>query len=143
MVRRTSLDAYNEIKRNGLLSKRRLEVYEIIFENQPITGSQVSTIFKRQSGLNTNSENVRNRITELKEAGVVEECGYTVDPVTNMTVLNFKTTNELPKKLVRKATKREKKDVVLEELRKLYKKDSSGKSTKVAITKIAKLVKEI
>lgn len=143
MVNKTSLEAYQEIIRNGLLSKRRLQVYDIIFNHQPLTGSQVATVFKSQNSLNTNSENIRNRITELKEMGVVEECGYSVDPVTNMTVLNFKTTNKLPKKLIRKASKRQKVDFILSEVDVLYKNRSTSKYTKIALIKIIKMLKDL
>ena len=32
-IRQTSIDCYKQIKSEGLLSKRRLEVYELLLEN--------------------------------------------------------------------------------------------------------------
>lgn len=39
-VRQTSIDCFNQIKKEGLLSKRRLEVYEAIFKNAPCTTNE-------------------------------------------------------------------------------------------------------
>ena len=39
-ARQTSIDCYNQIKAEGLLTKRRLQVYEAILRNAPCTSSE-------------------------------------------------------------------------------------------------------
>ena len=43
-TRQTSIDCYNEIRANGLLSKRRFEVYEALLSSAPCTSSEAATI---------------------------------------------------------------------------------------------------
>ena len=92
-VRETSLEAFNEIRRSGLLSERRLAVYQCLFEWGPMTGAQVAVRLARPGRV---SETVRNRITELVRMGVVKELGVVVCPVTGRNVVNFDVTAKLP-----------------------------------------------
>ena len=39
-MRQTSIDCYNQIKAEGLLSKRRLEVYEAILKSAPCSSGE-------------------------------------------------------------------------------------------------------
>ena len=102
MSRQTSLEVYREITDNGLLSKKRLEVYKYIFNHGPCTGSQVQRALKNNSSV---SESVRNRITELVYAGIVSEIGTVIDPITGRNVLQFDVTNRLPKDFVKPLSK--------------------------------------
>ena len=47
-INQNSMDAFNHIKKNGLLSDKRLKVYQI-FMHYPdgLTGSEVSDIYKK------------------------------------------------------------------------------------------------
>lgn len=105
MVRDTSILAYNEIKDCGLLSEKRWEVYQCLFNYGPMTGAEVSVRLRTPGRV---SETVRNRITELVQMGVVQELGEKPCPITGRTVLVFDVTSDLPRTLSRKATKREK-----------------------------------
>lgn len=96
MARRTSVDAYNEIKMSGLLSAKRMEVYSTLFEHGPLTGAQLSVLIKK--GKSSVSETVRNRLTELRNAGVVEEVGETICPITGRHVILWDVTKNLPVK---------------------------------------------
>ena len=93
MARRTSIDAYNTIKENGLLSQRRLQVYEFVFKNGPCTARQATKAMIRQ-GLNSGS--VSTRFSELRNVGVLEEVGETTDEETNQTVILWDVTDNLP-----------------------------------------------
>ena len=87
MVRETSAAAYHEIVESGLLSKRRLQVYEYLYRNGPCTARQVS-------------EGVPGgwkRLGELRDLGVVAEIGQTVCGVTAKTVILWDVTSDLPK----------------------------------------------
>ena len=46
-IRQTSIDCYNKIKAEGLLSKRRLEVYEILFHHGQLTANEIVRISKK------------------------------------------------------------------------------------------------
>jgi len=97
MVRQTSIDAYNTIKNNGLLSKRRWEVYDALFNYGPLTATQIASKmpgFKSQSV----GANVHARLGELRSFGVVVELGEVECPETGNTVILWEVTNKLPTK---------------------------------------------
>jgi hypothetical protein len=94
-VRATSILAYNEITTSGLLSKKRMQVYKVLYRLGKATGSQVAQEYKSHYPSASHSESIRNRITELVQQGVV------------------RVTANLPTKLPKKATKRAKKEELL------------------------------
>lgn len=106
-VRDTSIEALNKIKANGLLSERRLQVYEILFERGPLAGAQVSYLYQQRHGKTARSETVRNRLTELRDLGVVAEVGHVEDPNTKMRVIQWDVTSRLPQKIAKRETKTE------------------------------------
>jgi hypothetical protein len=110
MIRATSIEAYNEIKRKGLLSEKRFKVYEIFINSGDLTGSQVALIYKTKYPAKSQSETIRNRITELVQMKVLEEKGITECPVTGRKVLLFGVTDSLPTKLPVKKTRKQKKE---------------------------------
>lgn len=66
MVRDTSRSAYQQIKDEGLLSARRLAVYDVLFrEPFPMTGREISEKLRDPSA--------HKRLSELRDLGVVEE----------------------------------------------------------------------
>jgi hypothetical protein len=119
-TRQTSIDCYNEIKANGLLSKKRLEVYEAILKNAPCTSSEAMVN-------NLNSTNVlsqsRARFTELRELGVIYEKSERVCRVTKKRVIEWDLTDRLPKKNVKLSnnTKKDRVSKAINALRELYK----------------------
>ena len=102
MIRETSIEAFNEIKNNGLLSERRQRVYEIIFKLGAMSGAQVANEYYKRYGRTSASETIRNRITELRDMGVVKEVGKMLDVNTGMSVIKWEITNKLPTKLKKK-----------------------------------------
>jgi len=121
-VRQTSIDCYYEIKSEGLLTKRRLEVYEAIFKNAPCTSSEAMLN-------NLNSSNVlsqsRARFTELRELGVIYEKGIKKCSVTGRNVIEWDLTDRLPIEI--KTSGNSKKDRIkkaINALRELYKNKS-------------------
>jgi hypothetical protein len=112
-VRKTSIDVYNKITTEGLLSKKRMQVYEILYTGEAMTGSEVAQKYKSMYDSSRHSESIRNRITELVKQGVVYEVGTVECPITGNTVLQFATTNSLPSKLEKPKTKRERKEEIL------------------------------
>ena len=144
MQRYTSKEVYKQIKDNGLLSKRRLEVYDIIFEHGSMTGAEVSNIHKIQFGTigSTVSETIRNRITELRDMGVVRELGTTECPITSNTVILWDVTSNLPKNLPKRLSKNERIPLVLIDISTLYKK-LDDEELKTEMRAIKKSIKNI
>jgi hypothetical protein len=100
--RQTSIDTYFEIRDSGLLSEKRFEVYQILYKYGPMSGAQVSEIYRRAKNYVGHSESIRNRITELVDMGCAYEVKTDACPVTGRQVLWFDVNGELPQKLERK-----------------------------------------
>ena len=103
-VRQTSIDAYNNIKQNGLLARKRWEVYDYLFHNGPCTARSMVKSLTEQ-GI-TLGWSCTGRLSELREAGVVIELGTVKCPETNQTVILWDVTSlatpiKPPKKLNR------------------------------------------
>jgi len=102
MIRQASIDTFHDIENSGLLSKRRLQVYEMLFFNGPMVGSEVARRVKAKYGSWSESETIRNRLTELRNSGVVYEVGKAKDPKNGRIVILWDVTAHLPKKIQRK-----------------------------------------
>jgi hypothetical protein len=102
----TSLDVYYKIKSEGLLSEKRMRVYEIFYQHGNLTGSQVAQFYKSKYPTNQHSETIRNRITELVQMKVLDELGTTQCSTSNREVLLFGLNKNLPHKLPVKKTKK-------------------------------------
>tara|TARA_R110002126_G_scaffold13983_1_gene59503 strand:+ start:213 stop:680 length:468 start_codon:yes stop_codon:yes gene_type:complete len=102
-TQRTSLEIYHKIK-DGLLPKRRFQVYDIIYKHGPLTLNQILTIAQRESRvLNTGAYS--GRISELVEHGVIEDVGTTECPVSGNSAILWEATDKLPMPLKRKEKK--------------------------------------
>jgi len=116
MIRQTSIDAYNEIKKNGLLGKRQWQVYEIVSEHGPLTMNQMFRKIDEQ----TNHCNPMNhgsfgtRLSELRNLGVIEEFKEDTCPITGRKVIFWDVTDKLPKKLIKKQTTKKEKTMGIE-----------------------------
>lgn len=93
-IRQTSIDCYNNIKANGLLSKRRLEVLETILQSAPCTSSEAIRNAKVTFGV----FGVSSRFTELRDLGVIYEKGIKKCTVTGRNVIEWDLTDKLPLK---------------------------------------------
>lgn len=99
MIRQTSIDIYHQIQNDGLLSKRRWQVYDILYQHGPLTGGEVASYMKSIHGVRGFSESVRNRLTELREMGAAREVGETSCPVTGNQVILWDVTGDLPRQI--------------------------------------------
>ena len=92
-MRQTSIDCYNKIKANGLLSKSRLQVYEALYKmGKPSTAREIfdtMNIVKFEAG----------RLTELRNMGAVYENKVRECTITNKNVIEYDLTDNLPTKL--------------------------------------------
>ena len=85
-VRSTSLEAYNMIKENGLLSKRKWEVYDILFRLGPLTAHEVVGV-ARENYPNANQTSFNARLSELVNLGCIEVVGEKINVTSG--ALNF------------------------------------------------------
>ena len=120
-ISQNSLDAFNHIKKNGLLSDKRLKVYQIFVHNPDgLTGSEVSDIYKKNYPSSQHSETIRNRITELRDMGVLDEVGNVLCRFTKRNVMKYRVNSNMPTKLVIKKSLNSSIDEIICDLRRVW-----------------------
>lgn len=139
-MRQTSIDCYNQIKAEGLLSKRRLEVYEAILKSAPCSSGEAFSKMLTSSNVISQS---RARFTELRELGVIYEVGVKKCSITNRNVIEWDLTDNIPFELEKNKSKSKKTKIneVLFLIERLGKELTEGE--KVELRKIYHLVKKI
>lgn len=121
MARRTSIDTYYKIKNEGLLSRRRLQVYEILFQHGPMTSGELYK--KRKISFDIENSNSRSRLTELRDMGCVVELGEKKCSITGRNCILWDVTEGLPSKLPKKESRlsRKRLEQIVEVFRYCYK----------------------
>ena len=120
-TRQTSIDCYNQIKEEGLLSNMRFRVYSALLAmGRPSTTREVyetMNVIKQEA----------TRFTELRKLGVIYEVQNRKCNITGRTSIEWDLTDRLPIKIKKSnRTKKHKIDDALNSLRELYKnKDTS------------------
>lgn len=94
MIRDTSIEAYNTIKNNGLLSERRFQVYEVLFAHGPATAMELRRFFPKGFV----DSQIRARLNELRQLGCARESKERPCSVTGMNVIEWEVTDKLPVK---------------------------------------------
>ena len=137
-TRQTSIDCYNKIKEQGLLSNMRFKVYEAILKKAPCTSGEAFAIMTTKENQISQS---RARFTELRELGVIYEKGEKQCTITGRNVIEWDLTDRLPINIKNpNKTKKQRLDAALNSLRELYKnKDSTNEDWKI----VADLIKSI
>jgi len=135
-TRQTSIECYNQIKSEGLLSNMRFRVYSALLAmGKPSTTREVyatMNIIKQEA----------TRFTELRKLGVIYEVQNRKCTVTGRTSIEWDLTDKLPVNIKKSnRTKKHKINDALNSLRELYKNkdNSSDKDWKV----VANLIKSI
>lgn len=117
MIQRTSIETYHAIKDSGLISDKRMKVFDIFYEYpNGLTGSQVSEIYRSKHPTSKHSETIRNRITELCEMGVIVEMGSVECEYTKRKVMKWCCIDKMPIPLEKKQTKKEKIQEILDDV---------------------------
>lgn len=98
MTRQTSIETYNEINTNGLLSKRKWEAYDLLFYYGPATSTELTNKFKETRSLSILG-GIHQRLSELERIGVIMEVGKKLNPTTKMMNTLWDVTDKLPIKL--------------------------------------------
>lgn len=101
-VRQTSLQAYNEIQANGLLSHMRWVVYDCLFRHGPLTAHELDKYLAKPGETKTS---YHKRLSELRDMGVVAEVGERPCSITNMTAVLWDVTDKLPMRYVPQKSK--------------------------------------
>ena len=115
-TRQTSIDCYNQIKRDGSLSKMRFEVYSaLLLMGKPSTTREVyetMNVIKQEA----------TRFTELRKLGVIYEVQNRKCTITGRTSIEWDLTDKLPVDFKNhNKTKQQKKNDALNSFRELYK----------------------
>lgn len=92
-ARRTSAEAFAQIRDEGLLNRSRFEVYEVAFHAYPSnrTAAEIATT------LGVERRDVSSRCTELVKRGVFQEDGERPCTVSGRRVIAFVVTADLPR----------------------------------------------
>ena len=138
-TRQTSIDCYNQIKQEGLLSTMRFKVYEAILKNAPCTSAEVlSTMLSKNSAITSS----RARFTELRELGVIYEVQNRKCTITGRTSIEWDVTDRLPINIKNpNKTKKQRINDALNSFRELYK--NKNTSTNEDWITVADLIKSI
>ena len=94
-IRQTSIDCYNNIKANGLLSKRRFEVYEALIKISPCTATEL----QNSMDFNNGGRDCMKRISELRDLGGIYERRERNCSITGKMVIEWDLTDKLPSKV--------------------------------------------
>ena len=138
-TRQTSIDCYNKIKQEGLLSNMRLKVYEAILRKAPCTSGEAFAIMTTKENQISQS---RARFTELRELGVIYEVQNRKCTITGMNVIEWDLTDRLPVNMKKtNKTKKHRTDDALNSLRELFK--NKKNSTVEDWKEVANLIKSI
>ncbi len=112
MKRETSAEAYRIIEKNGLLSRRRKQVYDYLYVNGPCTAKQITSSLQKGD---ENSGGYTTRLSELRRMGALKEVGTTECPSTGHNVILWDVTGAIPVPFKKDKTKLEKSRSLLRE----------------------------
>ena len=99
ITRQTSIDCYDEIKKQGLLSKSRFEVYEALLYSAPCPSSEAI----RNANTTFGVFGVSSRFTELRDLGAIYEKGVKKCSITGRNVIEWDLTDRLPQAFIKKS----------------------------------------
>lgn len=117
MIKRTSIETYYAIKNSGLISEKRLRVFDIFYQNpQGLTGAEVSEIYRKEHPTSQHSETIRNRITELVQMGVLVELGVVECQFSKRNVMKWCCIDKMPTPLEKKLTRKEQIKEILDDV---------------------------
>jgi len=94
-MRLTSLEAFEQIKKDGTLSKLRMKVYEYIVKEGPCTQREAIQTLSRFDVEANGSYS--SRFSELERLGVISVIRDTISPSSGKRVSVYATTGNLPK----------------------------------------------
>ena len=137
-MRQTSIDCFNQIKAEGLLSKLRLRTLNAMLYSAPCTAGEL------QNYIDQNQIQVKHAwklLSQLRDLGVIYEKSERKCKVTDRLVIEWDLTDKLPiKSTTTSNTKKQRVEDTINTLRLLCKKLSA---TKREFESVANLIKKI
>lgn len=118
-VRETSIEAYQKILKEGLLSPRRWEIYATVFNHGPMTSAEAFMKLSNNNNTKVLTQS-RARFTELREMGLLQELETVICSITKNRVIQWDVTSNLPTKIIKPETKTEKIEAITIELEKTH-----------------------
>jgi hypothetical protein len=138
-TRQTSINCYNKIKAEGLLSKLRLKTLNAMLYCSPCTAGEL------QSYIDQNQIQVKHAwklLSQLRDLGVIYEKSERKCKVTGRIVIEWDLTDKLPIKLEQPSnTKKNRVNSAINGLRELYK--NKNRATTDDWQKVANLIRSI
>jgi hypothetical protein len=117
MVQTTSIETYHAIKNSGLISEKRLKVFDIFYQNpNGLTGAEVSEIYRKENPTSQHSETIRNRITELVQMGVLDEVGVVECQYSKRNVMKWRCIDKMPIPLEKRLSKKQQIKLILDDV---------------------------
>lgn len=118
-IRQTSIDCYNQIKTEGLLSKLRLKTLNALLYSAPCTAGEL------QNYIEKNKIQVKHSwklLSQLRNLGVIYEKDIRKCKITSRNVIEWDLTDKLPENIkLSKDSKKIRVKNTLDALRELYK----------------------
>lgn len=96
MIRSTSKKAYKEINESGWVSRKARQVYNKFYESGPMTSAECYNAIPNRG--TDQRGNIRARVNELFNMGLLKEIGKRRCSITAKTVIVWDVTNKLPTK---------------------------------------------
>lgn len=98
-MRQTSIEAFNAIRENGLLTGLQFEIYSILFDHGPMTAGEAAQVYRsRHPQTNRQRNEIAKRVSDLRAVGVVREIGARPCKASGMRVLVWDVTDRLPER---------------------------------------------
>jgi len=117
MVQTTSIETYYAIKNSGLISEKRMKVFDIFYQNpNGLTGAEVSEIYRKENPTSQHSETIRNRITELVQMGVLDEVGVVECQYSKRNVMKWRCIDKMPIPLEKRLSKKQQIKLILDDV---------------------------
>jgi hypothetical protein len=100
-MRETSVEAYQQVRASGYISKVQKEVYDCLYQNGPLTAQEVWKLLRGDAGDNR-INGITPRFSELERLGVVSPVGERNCTVTNRNCVIWDVTVNNPVKPIPK-----------------------------------------
>ena len=138
-TRQTSIDCYNQIKAQKLLSKLRLMTYNAMLNSAPCTAGELQEYIEKNQ---IKVKHAWKLLSQLRDLGVIYEKRERKCNVTGRNVIEWDLTDKLPIKLeISTNSKKNRINTAINGLRELYK--NKDKATTDDWQKVANLIRSI
>jgi hypothetical protein len=138
-TRQTSIDCYNQIKAQKLLSKLRLMTYNAMLNSAPCTAGELQEYIEKNQ---IKVKHAWKLLSQLRDLGVIYEKGERKCNVTGRNVIEWDLSDKLPiKPTTFTNTKKDRVNNAINSLRELYK--NKINATTDDWQKVANLIRSI